>query len=61
MSKKLKFCTLRSANHWHAGIARVEIDRNGAFGTHHANVLNELRRRTGAIRRLASVLPRQAP
>ncbi|QQP55401.1 Uncharacterized protein FKW44_002475 [Caligus rogercresseyi] len=40
------------------GLLGVEIDRNGAFGTHHANVLNELRRRTGAIRRLASVLPR---
>ncbi|QQP41288.1 Uncharacterized protein FKW44_015604 [Caligus rogercresseyi] len=40
------------------GLLGVEIDRNGAFGTHHANVLNELRKRTGAIRRLASVLPR---
>ncbi|QQP49608.1 Hypothetical protein FKW44_010334 [Caligus rogercresseyi] len=40
------------------GLLGVEIDRNGAFGTHHANVLNELRRRTGAIRRLASELPK---
>ncbi|QQP35749.1 Putative RNA-directed DNA polymerase from transposon BS-like Protein [Caligus rogercresseyi] len=41
------------------GLLGVERSiENGAFGTHHANVLNELRRRTGAIRRLASVLPR---
>ncbi|QQP41737.1 Putative RNA-directed DNA polymerase from transposon BS-like Protein [Caligus rogercresseyi] len=26
------------------GLLGVEIDRNGAFGTHHANVLNELRK-----------------
>ena len=36
----------------------VEINRTGGFSNHHANMLTNLKQRTGAIRRLTTVMPR---
>ena len=47
-----------SATHDTITILGVTIDKSAGFSTHHSEVLNDLRRRLGAVRRVACQIPR---